>query len=220
MQPGRGGAPAVDPELEQRLRQANFGGLWQPGITFSGQYGAAYGLPYAVAPAFPRQAQMAYLTPGRDRPSGSAQGMHWNQAHIMDSRPSSALGQRPIAAVPSAAAMPQFAGFYPQASAGYPVQYLSQPTQWGPMPAQQATPAPFLPQSQGFMAPFAFPGGQAYPQQQGRQGGRQPHRGRSNRYPGPNRPQGRGQYRAMWQEVTQVSASKSPSFMLTTVAYL
>ena len=55
MQPregGRFGGQALDPELEQRLRQANLQGSW-PGVAFAGQYGAAYGLPYAVAPALP-----------------------------------------------------------------------------------------------------------------------------------------------------------------------
>lgn len=207
-EPGRGGvgAPPLDPELEQRLRQASYGGLWQPGITFAGQYGAAYGLPYAVGPAFPSQAQLAYLTPAGSRFSGSAQGIPWNQAQRLDSRPSSALAQRPTAPVPSAAANPQFPGFYPQASAGYPVQYLPQPGQWRPMLAQQAPLAP------GVMAPYPFPAGQPYPQQQGRQqgrqggrqGGRLPQRGRPNRHPALNRAQGRGQYRAMWQEVNQV----------------
>ena len=211
MQPhegGRGGPGVppldlVDPELAQRLRQAGYGGLWQPGAAFAGQYGAAFGLPYAVAPAFPSQAQLAYLTPAVNRFPGSAQGMPWNQAQRLDSRPASALGQRPTAAVPPAAANPQFAGFYPQASAGYPMQYLPQPGQWRPMPAQQAPPP------QGVMPPFAFPAGQPYPQQQGRQppgrqGGRLPQRGRPNRNPGPNRAQRHGQYRAMWQEVNQV----------------
>ena len=204
MQPQGGRGPPIDPELERRLRQANFGGSWQPGVAFAGQYGAAYGLPYAVAPGFPSQAQLAYLTPARDSSSSSAQGVHWNQTQITGSRPSSALGQRQTVPVSPAAAMPQFAAFYPQASAGYPMQYLSPPGQWGSVPAQQATLAPFIPQSQAVMAPFAFPGGRAYPQQQGRQGGRQPYRGQPNRHLGANRAQGRGQYRAMWQEVNQV----------------
>lgn len=206
MQPhegGRGGpgAPPLDPELEQRLRQAGYGGLWQPGIAFTGQYGAAYGLPYALAPAFPSQAQLGYLTPAGDRFPGSAQGIPWNQAQRLDARPASALGQRPTAPVPRGPAN-QFAGFYPQGSAGYSVQYLPQPGQWRPMPAQQALPL------QGPLPPYAFPTGQLYPQQQGRpqgrQGGRLPQRGRPNRHPGLNRAQGRGQYRAMWQEVNQV----------------
>ena len=205
MQPQGGRGPPPDPELEQRFRQASFGGAWQPGIAFAGQYGAAYGLPYAVAPAFPSQAQLAYLTPARSSSSGSAQGMpQWNQAQAAGSRPSSALGQRQTVPVSPAAAMPQFAAFYPQASAGYPMQYLSPLGQWGSLSAQQATPAPFIPQSQGVMAPFAFPGGQVYPQQQGRQGGRQPYRGQPNRHRGANTAQGRGRYQAMWQEVNQV----------------
>ncbi|KAL3130099.1 hypothetical protein ABBQ38_008415 [Trebouxia sp. C0009 RCD-2024] len=203
MQPheaGRGGPgpPRLDPELEQRLRQAGYGGVWQPGIAFAGQYGASYGLPYALAPAFPSQAQLGYLTPAGDRFPGAAQGIPWNQAQ----RPASALGQRTTAPVPRVPAN-QFAGFYPQGSAGYSVQYLPQAGQWRPMPAQQAPPL------QGPLPPYAFPAGQSYPQQQGRpqgrQGGRLPQRGRPNRHPGLNRAQGRGQYRAMWQEVNQVA---------------
>ena len=207
MQPQEGGrGPPHDPELEQRLRQANFGGSWQPGIAFAGQYGAAYGLPYAVAPGFPSQAQLAYsyLTPARDRLANPAQGMHWNQTQATGSRPSSALGHRQPVPVPPAAAMSPYTPFYSQASAGYPIQYLSPPGQWGSVPAQQAALAPYIPQSQAVMAPFAFPGGQAYPRPQGRQGGRQPYRGQPNRHLGANRAQGRGQYRAMWQEVNQV----------------
>lgn len=204
MQPQGGPGPPPDPELEQRLRQASFGGSWQPGTAFAGQYGAAYGLPYAVAPGFPSQTQLAYLTPARDSSSGFAQGMpQWNQTQQTGSRPSSAQGQRQTVPVSLAAAMPQFA-FYPQASAGYPMQYLPPPGQWGSLPARQAAPAPFTPQSQAVMAPFAFPGGQVYPQPQGRQGGRQPYRGQPSRYPGAYRAEGRGQYRAMWQEVNQV----------------
>lgn len=201
MQPQGGRGPPIDPELEQRLRQASFGGSWQPGIAFAGQYGAAYGLPYAVAPGFSSQAQLAYLTSARDSSSGSAQGMRWDQTQITGSRLASDLGQRQTVPVSPAAAMPQFAAFYTQASAGYPVQYLPSPGQWGSVPAQQA---PFIPQSQAVMAPLAFPGGEAYLQQQGRQGGRQPYRGQPNRHLGANRAQGRGQYRAMWQEVNQV----------------
>lgn len=215
MQPQEGGrGPPHDPDLEQRLRQANFGGPWQPGIAFAGQYGAAYGLPYAVAPGFPSQAQLAYLTPARDRLSSSAQGMHWNQSQATGSRPSSALGHRQPMPVPPAAAMPQFAAVYPQASAGYPIQYLSPPGQWGSVPAQQAMLAPYIPQSQAVMAPYVFPGGQAYPQQPGRQGGRQPYRGQPNRHLGANRAQGRGQYRAMWQEVNQVRLTHATKSIL------
>lgn len=204
MQPQSGRGPPHDPELEQRLRQANFGGSWQPGVAYAGQYSAAYGVPYAVAPGFPSQATLAYLTPARDSSSGPAQGMHWNQVQAIGSRAPSALGQPQTVPVSLAAAMPQFAAFYPQASAGYPIQYLSQPGQWGSVLAQQGTLTPFIPQSQAVMAPFAFPGGQAYPQQQGRQRGRQPYRGQPNRHLGANRAQGQGQYRAMWHEVNQV----------------
>lgn len=216
MQPrggGRGGGPPLDPELERRFQQANPVGPWQAGGAFANQYGAAYGLPYAVGPAFPSQAQLGYMTPAQ---AGSGADVQWGQLgvsqfHRNDSRPASAPGQGPAAQLPLATlrpAVPQFAGYYPQFTTGYPMQYFSQPGQWRPMPAQQAALAPFLPQSPGLRGPFPFPTGQAYlPQQarqQGRQEGRLPQRGRSQRQPDPNRGAGRVQYRAMWQEVAQV----------------
>ena len=227
MQPrGSRTGPPVDSELEQRFRQANLGGPWQPGIAFAGQYGTPYGLPYAVAPAFASQTQLGYMAPtqpvsGPDIQWGQigTSQLQWN-----DSRPSSAPGHPPAVQLSPAGlrpAIPQSAGFYPQFTAGYPLQFYSQSGQWRPLPAQQAVLGPFLAQPQGLRAPFAFPAGQAYlPQpgrQQGRQGGRQAQRGRPGRQPDPNRGPGRGQYRAMWQEVTQVCLAVMLPFRAFTV---
>ena len=154
------------------------------------------------------------MTPPQEQPSNSGQvnmpwGQQGSQPQRLASRPTSAPGQRPTTQAQYASVrpvIPQFAGFYPQFSAGYPMQYFSQSGQWRPIPPQQAASVPLLPRPQGPRAPFSFPTGQAYPFQQGSQQarGRQPYRGQSSRQPEPNRGRGRGQYRAMWQEVTQV----------------
>ncbi|KAA6420971.1 MAG: hypothetical protein FRX49_09111 [Trebouxia sp. A1-2] len=98
---------------------------------------------------------------------------------------------------------PPFAAFYPQYAATYPVQFMPA-AQWQPLPQQQGL-APLLPQPPRPRALLPPQGGQPFPppRQQGRHGGRQQQRGRHQRQYDPNRGQGQGQYRDMWQQVAQ-----------------
>ena len=219
---GRSGDMPTEQELAERLQQANISGPWQAGVAFPGQLATAYAVPYGVAAPFPQQAQPGFaLTPQGQIPAPTAQYSQPGSSQSArrpgpGSRPASAPGQRPALQSPSAGIRPsgpQYAAFYPQFQAAYPMQYLPPAAAYRPMPAQQLQPfqARYI-QPAGIRAQFQFPGAQfpgaaafQQPPRQGRTGGRQPQRGRFSRgQPDPNRGRGQGQYRAMWQQVTQV----------------
>ena len=215
MQPrgGRGGGPPLDTDLEERLRQTNVSGPWQAGVAFPGQFGTAYAVPYGMASAFQPQTRPGYAQE-QFPPSGPAiqynqpGGSQHSQTPSLGSRPTSASPYRPSLQIPLSGlrpSAPPFAAFYPQYAASYPVQFMPA-AQWHPVPQQQGL-APLLPQPPGPRALFPPQGGQPFPppRQQGRHGGRQQQRGRHQRQYDPNRGQGQGQYRDMWQQVTQVS---------------
>ena len=219
MQPGEGrsGNTPADQELAERLRQANISGAWPTGAAFPGQLAAAYAVPYGVAAPF-QQAQPGFALTPQGQMAGTA--LQYAQAAgaqrpASGSRPASASGQRAaLQNQPAGIRPPQYAAFYPQLPAGYPMQYMP-PAQFRALPGQQMQPFPpqYLPPQTGARAPFQFPGaqfpgaGNFQPPRQGRAGGRQPPRGRAQRGPqDPNRGRGQGQYRAMWQQVTQVTS--------------
>ena len=221
MRPSQGqggrGAPPYEDDLEQRLRQAYIGPQWQGGAGVPGHpYGAAYALPYSLAPGFPQQPQagapapgaqgaagllaprVQYLPSGSQRPVGNQAFPAAGQGLALQLQP----GFRPM--------MPQpYAAFYPQFQPAY--GYLTPGTPWRPIVSPQMAPG-FAQQGQPMQATFPFPGQPQPPAQAGRQAGRQSRgRGRAGRQQSFGR--GRGleqqqqanqQYRAMWQEVTQV----------------
>ncbi len=218
MQPrgGRGGGPPLDTDLEERLRQTNISGHWQARVAFPGQFGTAYAVPYGLASAFqpqtrPGYGQAAQLQFPRSGPAiqyNQPGGIQYSQTPGLGSRPTSASPYRPSLQGPPSGLRPSalpFAAFYPQFAASYPVQFMPA-AQWRPVPQQQGL-APLLPQAPGPRALFPAQGGQPFPppRQQARHGGRQQQRGRHQRQYDPNRGQGQGQYRDMWQQVTQVS---------------
>ena len=218
MQPrgGRGRGPPLDMELEERLRQTNISGNWQAGVAFPGQFGTAYAVPYGLASAFqpqtrPGYGQAAQVQFARSGPAiqyNQPGGVQYPQTPGSGSRPTSASPYRPFLQGPPSGLRPsgpQFAAFYPQFAASYPVQFMPA-AQWRPVPLQQQGVAPLLPQAPGPRALFLPLGGPfPPPRQQGRHGGRQQQRGRPQRQYDPNRGQGQGQYRDLWQQVTQVS---------------
>ena len=214
---GRGGRPPVDQDLEEHLRLTTISGQWQPGVAFPRQFGPGYALPYGVAPAYQPQMQAGFAQnalAGSARQYNQSGGVQYPQRPDFGSRPSSASVQRPPSQGPSAGvrpSAPQFAAFYPQFAAGYPMQYMAAAPQWHPMPGQQPGLAPFLPQPPGARAPFLSQGALPFlsPRQPGSQGGRQQQTGRFQRQYEPNRGRGQGQYRDMWQQVTQVCLRKT-----------
>ena len=219
MQPrgGRGRGPPLDPDLEERLGQTNISGSWQAGVAFPGQFGTAYAVPYGLTSAFQPQTRPGYAQEQFPRSGTAIQynqpgGSQHSQTPILGNRPSSASPYRPSLQIPLSGlrpSAPPFAAFYPQYAATYPVQFMPA-AQWQPLPQQQGL-APLLPQPPRPRALLPPQGGQPFPppRQQGRHGGRQQQRGRHQRQYDPNRGQGQGQYRDMWQQVTQVSCHVS-----------
>ena len=220
MQPrgGPGRRLPADQELAERLRQTSISGPWQAVNAAPAQFAPAYAVPYGLASPFPPQVQPGFAPAPQEHFAGVVQynqqgGARYPYRPVMGSPPASAFGQRPAMQVPAAvsrSSAPQYAAFYPQFPAGYSLQYLPGPRSWQSMPGQQLQPAlaQFQPQSLGPRAPFQPPQGQPFapPRPQGRQQGRQQQRGRHQRQYDPisRRGQGRGQYRDIWQAVTQV----------------
>ena len=177
-------------------------------------------MPYAFAPGFPQQAG------GFPQRAQGATGQFAPRAQF---RPSSA--QRPLGgqAFPTPGQglalqlqpgfrgpIPQpYAAFYPNFQPAF--GYLAPGGPWRPVMSQQMPPA-FAQQGQPLQAAYAYPGQPLLPSQGGRPGGRQGRgRGRPGRQQGSARGRGAAQqqhqqhqanqqYRAMWQEVTQVRA--------------